>query len=63
LCAQTSDYAIGLSPRIRRTSIMMMATTRRMCMNPEMVYPVTMPKSQRMRRITAIVVSMVYMCD
>jgi hypothetical protein len=44
---------------MRRIRIMMIATTRRMWMKPPKVYEVTRPKSQRIRRITAMVTSMV----
>lgn len=42
---------------MRRTRIMITATTRRMWMKPPSVYEVTNPRSQSMRRITAMVVS------
>jgi len=37
--------------------IRMIATTRRIWMNPPMVYDVTRPSAQRITRMTAIVVS------
>jgi hypothetical protein len=50
-------YAIGFLPWMRRIKMRIIAITRRMWMNPPIVYAVTTPSNQRIRRITAIVIS------
>ena len=50
---------MGFSPRINLIRIMMIATTRSIWMKPPSVNEVIRPKSHKIRRITAIVISMV----